>query len=333
MPKKLQQNDYLYLAAYIHSLENRLLTRERTQRMLDAGSVAEAAKVLAECGYPELTQLTPDAIDRVLSTARAELYRQLRGLAPDPGILDVFCLKYDYHNAKVLIKAEAAGVDPAPMMIDAGRWPAIRLREGYAQQDMHNATDIYMQAVSKARETLAHSGDPQAADLVLDKACYAELLAVAQQVNCPFLVEQVQLSIDAANLRSAVRAHRMGRDAGFIRQVLMPGGTVRVEALAVAAGDAESLTRLYAGGPLAKAAQAGADALSGGPLTTFERFCDDAEMAHAARARRQALGVEPMIGYLYAKDAEFTAIRIILTGRLAGLATETIRERLRECYV
>ena len=333
MPKKVRDNEYLYLAAYIHSLENRLLTRERTQRMLDANTVTEAAKVLTECGYPELTHLTPDSIDHVLGTARAELYRQLRGLAPDPGILDAFCLKYDYHNAKVLIKAEATGADPMPMMIDAGRWPIVRLREGYAQQDMHNATNLYMQAVSKARETLAHTGDPQASDLVLDQACYAELLQVAQQVNSPFLLEHVRLSIDAANLRSVVRCRRMGRDLAFMRQVLMPGGHERPDTVALAAADPESLVRLYNGTPLAKAAEAGAEVLTEGALTTFERYCDDAVMAQAAQARRKALGEEPMIGYLYARDAEFTAIRIILTGRLAGLPTETIRERLRECYV
>ena len=46
-----------------------------------------------------------------------------------------------------------------------------------------------------------------------------------------------------------------------------------------------------------------------------------------------AFGEHPLIGYLYAKENELTTIRIILTGRLAGLDAETIRERLRESYV
>ena len=32
-------------------------------------------------------------------------------------------------------------------------------------------------------------------------------------------------------------------------------------------------------------------------------------------------------------ESEFTAIRTILSGRMAGLDAETIRERLREAYV
>ena len=40
-----------------------------------------------------------------------------------------------------------------------------------------------------------------------------------------------------------------------------------------------------------------------------------------------------MVGYLYARENEFTAIRTILSGRMAGLDADTIRERLREAYV
>ena len=48
------------------------------------------------------------------------------------------------------------------------------------------------------------------------------------------------------------------------------------------------------------------------------------------RARFVAFGEAPVIAYLAAKEAEILAIRIILTGRLADLAPDIIRERLRE---
>lgn len=44
-------------------------------------------------------------------------------------------------------------------------------------------------------------------------------------------------------------------------------------------------------------------------------------------------GEQAVIGYLYAKEAELTAVRTILAGRRAGLSGERIRERLRETYV
>ena len=44
-------------------------------------------------------------------------------------------------------------------------------------------------------------------------------------------------------------------------------------------------------------------------------------------------GVEAVIGYLVAKEIEFTAVRIIMSSRMAGIEGDTIRERLREAYV
>ena len=105
MAKKINEYDYLYISARIHAMENRLLTRERMERMLGAHSVDDAAKVLSECGYGEFASLTPASIEHTLDQARLELFAELRRSVPDPSIVDVFCIKYDYHNAKVLLKA------------------------------------------------------------------------------------------------------------------------------------------------------------------------------------------------------------------------------------
>ena len=40
-----------------------------------------------------------------------------------------------------------------------------------------------------------------------------------------------------------------------------------------------------------------------------------------------------ILGYLIAKEAEWTAVRIVMAGRLAGLSADAIRERLRDAYV
>ena len=84
-------------------MENALLERERMDRMLEAGTVEEAAKVLTECGYPELQAVNVDTVDAMLAQAREELFGTLNDLAPDGEILDVFKVKYDYHNAKAML--------------------------------------------------------------------------------------------------------------------------------------------------------------------------------------------------------------------------------------
>ena len=72
---------------------------------------------------------------------------------------------------------------------------------------------------------------------------------------------------------------------------------------------------------------------AGGPLTAFERECDNAVTRYVSDAKRVPFGEETVIAYLYAKEAELTAIRTILASRRAGLDGAAIRERLRETYV
>ena len=98
---------------------------------------------------------------------------------------------------------------------------------------------------------------------------------------------------------------------------------------------AEEFPRLLSFGPLSQAAELGAalSAPRSGSLTAFERACDNGVTAYVSAARRISFGEQTVIGYLYARECELTAIRIIASGRLAGLDGDTIRERLRDAYV
>ncbi len=82
-----------------------------------------------------------------------------------------------------------------------------------------------------------------------------------------------------------------------------------------------------------EAAESGAAALSGGALTAFEKLCDDAVERYLAGAKYVPFGEAPLVGYLAARETEYTNLRILFIGRQLGLSAETIRERLREAYV
>ena len=70
-----------------------------------------------------------------------------------------------------------------------------------------------------------------------------------------------------------------------------------------------------------------------GALTAFERECDNALMAYQDKARRTPFGEEVVAGYLFAREAELTAIRTVMAGRMAGLSGDVIRQRLRKSYI
>lgn len=324
--------DYLTISARIHAMENRLLNQERMDRMIEAKDVSDAAKVLVECGYDDMGQVTGESIEETLSKAQTDLFHDLSTAVGNRALLDVFRCKYDYHNAKVLVKGEALRQNQEALLVGGGRYAPARLAEDYGREDLRGCSDVFRRGVTRARETLGATGDPQMADFILDRAYFEELTQLAKASGSKFVEGFVALSIDVANLRSCVRASRLGKGMEFLQQVLVSGGNVPARTLATARGD--ELAGLFRTSSLAQAAATGSalSAPGSGALTDFERECDDAMMDYLGAGRRVAFGEQPIVGYLYAREAEMTAIRTILSGRMAGLDGDTIRQRLRRTY-
>ena len=322
---------YLSLSAMLRAREPRLLNGERAQRMLDAASFEEAAKLLTDCGYGDMSQMNANEIEAALTQRRSQILEELDRLLPDKAIADLFRMKYDTHNAKVLLKAEAMGTEGGALYSRSGRIPPEKLTAAYNEGRYSELPELFGKALEEAKNTLARTANPQLSDFILDRALYQEMLAAAETVGNPFLTGYVRLQIDSTNLKSLVRTMRMRKDADFLREVLIPGGSVDVDRLS-AAGDAEGINALFAHSPLEQAAARGAEALSGGGMTAFERACDDAVNGYLRQAKLVSYGPEAPVAYLAAVENEITAVRMILTGRLAGIAPDTIRERLRELY-
>ena len=156
---------------------------------------------------------------------------------------------------------------------------------------------------------------------------------MARDSGSSFLQGYVRCLVDAANLRAVVRTRRMGKGDAFLRGVLFPGGDMDLRRILAAVDSGTPLAELYSTSFLGQAAQEADQVLEGGSLTRFEKACDDAVTGYLAQAKYIAFGDAPVVAYLAAKENEFTAVRIIMSGRMAGLDTETIRERLREAYV
>lgn len=328
-----KDTDYLSISSRVKAMENRLMTRERLERMIDARDNGEALKILAECGYGELASPTAAALEQALSAARTATFRDLAAAVPDPRLVELFQLKYDYHNAKVLLKAGATGQEPERLLVRGGRYEPEVLLERWKKEDLRECSDLFQSSVRQAGECLESTGDPQLADLILDRACYGEMTRLADELDSEFLRGYVRLSIDAANLRSCVRCARLEKGPEFLSQVLLEGGSVPPRTLVLTRG--QDLAACFRSGALARAAELGA-ALAhpgAGPLTAFERECDNALMAYQESCRRCPFGEQVVAGYLYAKEAELTAIRTVMAGRLAGLDGGVIRQRLRETYI
>ena len=113
MANKLKDTDYLFISAYLRARERNLLTAARMERMIEAPDAAQAAKMLQEIGYGEFSPSSESELSAALAKEREKLFADIYRFAPDHSVVDVFKIKYDYHNTKAMIKALAMDIEGA----------------------------------------------------------------------------------------------------------------------------------------------------------------------------------------------------------------------------
>ncbi|MBO6039580.1 MAG: V-type ATPase subunit, partial [Oscillospiraceae bacterium] len=209
---------YLFLSAMLRAREPGMLSREKAERMLDAPSFEECAKLLTDCGYEDMSQKKAGEIEQLLAERRAAIGRELESMVPEKALVDFFRVKYDYHNAKVILKAEAQNLDESALLSPSGRVKPEALLEAVREDDFRELPKDFAAAVQEAKSILARTANPQLADFSLDKAYFGELQALADTADSSFLRGYAAILADSTNLRSAVRTLRMGKDSGYLQE-------------------------------------------------------------------------------------------------------------------
>jgi V/A-type H+-transporting ATPase subunit C len=206
------------------------------------------------------------------------------------------------------------------------------LLDAYNDDDWRKVPADLAHAIQAARGTLTRTSNPQLVDMGLDKAYFSELLSLTQTLSTDFYTEYVRLSIDTANLRSAVRCIRGHMDEGVLKTALIDGGNISRDRIARHAYN-EGVTAVFRAKALASAAELGQQAIEGAPLAAFERECDNALTRCLAEAKRTSFGPAIAVAYLACLEGEIIAARMVLLGKRSGITPEGLRERLRDCYV
>ena len=334
MPKmKLRDTDFLYMTSMLRAREAKMLSPERMNRMLDAESFEDAAKMAEECSYHDMSDMDVFHVDRALSSHRAAVFRELAADEHARPIVDFFRMKYDYHNVKVLVKSMGANTDATHILSDSGRIDATKLTEAFISGDRGDLPAAVRTAIHDGVSMLSRTKNPQLSDVAIDIAYFGELSSLSKALGSEFIAGYIRLLTDSANLRTFVRSHRTRRSADFLRASLIPGGNAGVPAILNLPASGEGLSGVFKAPGLETAVSLAPAALAGGPQTQFERACDGAYVLYLMQKRFVAFGPTVVLTYLAKLEWEITTLRMILTGKLSGIAPEIIRERLRDGYV
>ncbi len=333
---KIKDTDYLFSTARVRSVEKNMLSRERAEKMIDAKTIEDALKVLEDIDYGYGGETTDaNNYEKLLTEEHKKTYDFITSIAPELDYFNMFLYPYDYHNLKVIMKSEYSGTDFSDAFVDTGSIDLKVLMYSVKERDFSELTDNMENALKEIIETFPKSNDPQVIDIILDKYCYDEMLKSAEETKSKFIIDYVKMQIDAINVKTYVRLKKMNKSWDFFTKVFLHGGNIN-EQIFIKNYDetfekfGEQLSAYGFKGAFLEGTEALAET---GKFTTLEKLLDNKIIEHIRSAKYISFGIEPLAGYLIAKDNEIKIARIILAGRLAGISPELIRERLRETYV
>jgi V/A-type H+-transporting ATPase subunit C len=342
----------------IRAVERTMLGRAQFDRMIEAKTADDALRVLSEAGYgaggdtggsgglvgasgsvgAPGSSGSPDVAsdyERLLDEENGKLIAFILEVSPARGLLGVFLRRYDYHNIKALLKAEFSGLAGDPPLSGMGLVSPEKLALILRERSFSQLTPAMAAGAEDAILAYGKSQDPQAIDVRLDHAMYAEMLADAAALENPFLVRLVRIYIDLANITAFLRMRAMKKGSDFLRETLIPGGEVDRGLFYRHFSDGlETFIAAMLYTPYGQVCEEGLkNYQSTGRLTAFERGADDYVNGYIKAARLRPVGAEVIVCYFVARQAELKNVRIVMVGKKNGISGDVIRERLRETYV
>jgi len=318
--------------------EGTLLNRQQVERIIEA-DYRGAVHVALETVYGPYLEKAEFAheVEEGLERFLAGEYRFLDEAAPGTPVAWFMHLKYDYHNARVVLKRRYFGdSDPDGLLSGLGTVPVEDIRAGVEEEAAHGLPGYLQKLLANAGRVVEEGGrDPQLVDTVVDRGFLEKRLEVAGLDGGGLLVEFSRAATDVANLNVLLRGQALGKGRDYYRRALAEGGRLSRALLIDLAGqpfDAVSRRLLDSayGGMLADVLSRGEEKVR---LTSLDRASDEYLLDRVSRFSSVSVGPERIVRFMLTRENEVSMLRIIFMGKLHGLTPAVIEERLPLHYL
>ncbi|MBU5484890.1 V-type ATP synthase subunit C [Clostridium sp. MSJ-11] len=328
---------FTHAISRIRVLETKLLDKAKLDRMIDSSSAEDALKILGETEYSNYMSniKRPEDYEELLSGELIRLYQLMYSLSPVKELIDIMSIKYDYHNLKVMIKGKILNKDLSNLLIPVGLINLNKLKQAFDNENFKELTDYMIQGIEKVNKSFEEDKDPQKIDIVLDSFMYKEMLYRANEIGDKFLSDYFKVIIDLTNIKTLLRVKKQNKGRRFMEEVLIEGGTIlKKDLISYENESIDGIANKLSYTPYEKILRLGLENYgTNGNMSYFEKLTDNYIMDYIKKAKYVSFGIEPLLGYIMAKESEIKTVRIIMVGKLNNVAPEVIRERLRDVYV
>lgn len=320
----MAQPSFEFALGRISVLSTHLLSASQLRRIAEAGSTKEAQKLLLETGYGENAateqELATGEIDLIIRGQLQLTRKRIKELTPDPELTGLFLLPVDTHNIKALLKARLLGTSADEILRDGGNFPLDTLKDMIQTKYYEDMPPVYRDTLNEIESELGREADPLVFSTMVDGAMFRHAKAIMDAKHEKgFIRAYFSLWADFQNTLSLIRAQNLHWELSQLRLVLVDAGeiprTVFEECLDT---PPEQLgARLNQGAHGADLVQAINEFAQTGDLGIIARRMQEGKMQIIRLAKWETDSLGPIVGYLYAREVEAEALRLIF-GALAG---------------
>ncbi|MGX7195934.1 V-type ATP synthase subunit C [Enterococcus olivae] len=321
----------------IRTYEGKLLQKNVYERMLAVETPEEIFNILQETDYGDF--IDEDASVRefegVLLAEQKRMYETLYEISPDRRLIDLFTLKYDYQNLKVLVKEEHVERDLSNLLVPFGSVSLSVLKELVQVRNSDQVDPKMVACIKEVFQYMEDYNEYQALDIIFDNYYWEHLLDLVQQEDDENLQRLIYRNIDVFNISTVLRSYLMGRHKGFISAVLAEGGTLSTERMveAISYSLDEFVSYLQETQYKKLIDHSYEELTTKKTLNDFDLRKDDFLMERLKERKIVPFGPTAITGYIYAKETEIKNLRILLIGKINRIPEEILRSRVRETYV
>ena len=248
-------SDQLYANGRIAVLSTKLLGADKFQRLAECRAISEAVRVLQESGYGSGVVLTdPNDYEQILKTELDSAMLQLRELCFDKNAVKYLLCKYDYVNAKLLMKGKYLREDFTAYCFDNARYDKVQMQQDFVN-DSYAEYGKYMSKACDGIDAEYANGNrsPQVVDKILDQACFDEMRHYAKRSSSRVVYKLYDWLTNTSNLMLIYRLKKAGYGKDEFEQWLVNGASLKRQTLlslwdsdAVALDLPEQYRRFYA---------------------------------------------------------------------------------------
>lgn len=332
-PRPGSDTRYTYAVGRIKALEARLISPAEMERLLEEETLAGAFRALGEFSdYAETIAAEKKGPEEILEEQLARAYDAVSEFSLGSNAIQTLRLKYDFHNLKVLLKARLLGAEPDGFS-KIGFLSLEEFNRLLAEGTVGGEVDRFAaEAILTALSEVDDGDSLERIEVVLDKSYY-RLFLNNLSVN-PFLEEYARRTIDLINLRTFWRVQLMDWPEERLAESLLHGGTIQkaffTANLATPIADLSPKLTDDAYRRILREAKNAYQ--TKGDLSVLDKLTDDFLVEFLRRAKYYCFGLEPLVGYIAAKENEVMQLRVILHGKEKALLADSLREVLRRSY-